>query len=575
MLSRLAVTTLSSLLILTPARPEQPDTTIRSSSRLVEVSVVVLDNHGNPITGLAKDDFSVSDEGHAQSISIFTAETPAAAAPLATPLPANTFTNRFELKGQDPGAVTIILFDALNTAFADQSLARKQILKFLKTLAPQDHVAIYALTNTKLYILHDFTSDSAALVSAVNHFTPDQTIAFEASNPGFMDLVGMTGNPDWGSGHNLHSFQSTLNNANGVIADVATFNRVNTTNEALGAISAHVESIPGRKSLVWISGGFPLQIELGRIGNIERSTYSYEDIVGTSLALNRANISIYPIDVHGIELDAGVDPAMRGPGNAHGTNTSFFARQNRLDSFRLLADRTGGVAFYGSNDVNDGIRRAFDDGRYAYTIGFYPDHNKWDGKFREIKIKVKTGGAQLRYRKGYYAVPERTAPQDIVEADLQQAAASPLNSTSLGIVVVATPVPHPAGSPTAANPGAIDPSSGGVLELRVTLDPKQFLLTPSSDRRKGALDLMFLQNSLTGATLSAEKQHLEVNFEDKQFAYLSTAGMILLRHLTVSRETSEIRIIVRDANSGALGSVAVPASALHPSTSAPGTSKPS
>ena len=322
MLSRLAAVILTPLLLLQPASAQQTDTTIRSTTRLVQVSVVVLDNHGNPITSLSKNDFSVTDEGHPQVISVFTAETPASAAPPAMPLPANTFTNRFDLKGQDPGAVTIILFDALNTAFADQSLARKQILKFLKTLAPQDHVAIYALDNTKLYILHDFTSDSAALVNAVNHFSPDQTIAFEASNPGFIDLVGMTGNPDWGArGQNIGSFQSSLNNANEVIADVATFNRVNTTNEALTAICNHVESVPGRKSLVWIPGGFPLQIELGHIGNVERNTYSAEDIFRTSLALNRANISIYPIDVHGVEIDSGVDPSMRGPGRARGIDT--------------------------------------------------------------------------------------------------------------------------------------------------------------------------------------------------------------------------------------------------------------
>jgi VWFA-related protein len=552
MLSRPAAAILTSLFLLQPAFAQQTDTTIRSTTRLVQVSVVALDNHGNPIAGLSKDDFSVTDEGHPQAISIFTAETPASAAPPPMPLPANTFTNRFDLKGQDPGAVTIILFDALNTAFADQSLARKQILKFLKTLAPQDHVAIYALDNTKLYILHDFTSDSAALVNAVNHFTPDQTVAFEASNPGFIDLVGTTGDSDWST------FQSSLNNANGFIADAATFNRVNTTNEALNAICNHVESVPGRKSLVWISGGFPLQIDLGRVGNIERSTYSNEDIFRTSLALNRANISIYPIDVHGVELDAGVDPSMRGPGTGSGTNTSFFARQNRLDSFRLLADRTGGVAFYGNNDINAGIRRAFDDGRFTYTIGFYPDHNKWDGKFREIKIKVQTSGVQLRYRKGYYAVPERTAPKEVVEADLQLAATSPLNSTSLGIVVVVTPV---ANLNVTNNPGATTPS-GRTLELRVTLDPKQFLLIPSSDRRKGALDMMFLQTSATGAVLSAEKQHLDINFDEKQLAYLSGAGMILVRHLALSPQSSQLRIIVRDANSAALGSVAIPSSAL-------------
>jgi len=207
------------------------------------------------------------------------------------------------------------------------------------------------------------------------------------------------------------------------------------------------------------------------------------------------------------------------------------------------------VAFYGNNDILDGIRRAFDDGRFAYTIGFYPDHNTWDGNFREVKIKVKTPGVQLRYRKGYFAVPELADSETTVKAALQDAAFSPLESTNLGMIVAAK---------------SVGQAADRKLELRIALDPKQLLLETSGDHRKGAIDMMFVQTSSTGDVQSAEKQHFDVSLDDQQFTFMSTAGMILLRHVTVSPQSTDLRVILRDAASGALGSVAIPTKSLFP-----------
>jgi len=145
---------------------------IRSTTRLVQVSVVVTDKKGQPITGLKKEDFTLVDESQPQQIAFFSAEAPRPSIP-ANPLPKNVYTNRYELKGQDPGAVTVVLFDSLNTSPQDQEYVRKQVIKFLKNLKPQDHVAIYALT-TKLLLLHEFTQDSAALLNAANRFNPKE-----------------------------------------------------------------------------------------------------------------------------------------------------------------------------------------------------------------------------------------------------------------------------------------------------------------------------------------------------------------------------------------------------------------
>jgi VWFA-related protein len=557
----------------------QQSAAIHSTTRLVQLSVVVKDRKGDPLTGLAKEDFRVLDRGRLQTIAVFSEAIPA---PLESPrpLPFNVFTNRFDQKGQDPGAVTIILFDALNTSSEDQSRVRQQILLFLKTLQPQDHVAIYALT-TQLLILHDFTEDSSALAGAVNRFTPKELASFDASHTAQVDLVGLTGDPDW------LGFQNALNNANGQISDRYTMNRVGTTAAAIEAIADHVAAIPGRKSLVWVSGGIPIQIGFGNIaapdpdasidpsathdprsaagrgeaqpvggGNAQNQLAATDRESGSlqknaaeaAQALNRANVAIYPVDVHGAELDPGMSPGMRSYTPSVNSD-AFFNRHNDRDSFKLLADRTGGIAFFGNNDIRDAIRRAFDDGRYAYTIGFYPDHNQWDGKFREIKINSTVGGAQLRYRNGYFAFPDRPPDEATTNSALLEAARSPLESTSLGLTVTGK---------------TVDPASSRVLLLQIALDPTQFLLQSSGDHQKASLDLLFIQRNAASETVAAEKQHFDLDMSSEDYLRFSRTGLVLQRKLPVRPQSTQIRVLVRDSASASVGSVIIPLKSFFP-----------
>ena len=144
---------------------------------------------------------------------------------------------------------------------------RKEVIHFLESVQPQDHVAVYGLT-TQLFILHEFTRDSADLVAAAHRFTPKELAAFDASHTPDIDLVSLGGDPQW------KGLQDAVNNANGEIADQHNISRVGTTLGALEAIANHISGIPGRKNLVWISGGFPIQIGLPSIGKAGRGGVS-------------------------------------------------------------------------------------------------------------------------------------------------------------------------------------------------------------------------------------------------------------------------------------------------------------
>jgi CubicO group peptidase (beta-lactamase class C family) len=158
------------------------------------------------------------------------------------------------------------------------------------------------------------------------------------------------------------------------------------------------------------------------------------------------------------------------------------------------------------------------------------------------QVLVSASGAQLRYRSGYFAEAEHTDSEKQAKAELQRAAMSPLNATGLGLIVS----------------GKLSgPTKDRKVELHVALDPKQLQLRDDDRYRKGVLDLYFVQRGAQGETVAAESQRIGLNLEEKQYQSLAQAGLVLARHLTISPQASELRVLVRDADSHALGSVTV------------------
>jgi hypothetical protein len=100
------------------------------------------------------------------------------------------------------------------------------------------------------------------------------------------------------------------------------------------------------------------------------------------------------------------------------------------------------------------------------------------------------------------------------------------------------------------------------LELHVGLDPKQLRLQNAEQHEKGAVDLYFVQRNAQGETVSAESQRIGLNLEEKQYEYMSKAGLVLARHVAIVPEATDLRVLVRDAGSQALGSVTVPVKSL-------------
>jgi VWFA-related protein len=133
---------------------------------------------------------------------------------------------------------------------------------------------------------------------------------------------------------------------------------------------------------------------------------------------NRYNVSFYPFDMRGLTaFDSSMGDrdervvADRGEwynkesGTLPGTMMGDRALLNvRLDSLRLLADNTDGLAVINTNDLDAGAARIVRDLSSYYLLGYYSANENLDGKWRTIKVRVKRPGVDVRARKGYRAL---------------------------------------------------------------------------------------------------------------------------------------------------------------------------
>src|SRR5258708_2604832 len=163
----------------TPQAPAPaPPPTIRITTHMVLVDVVVTDKQGKAIPNLHAEDFIMEENGKQQKIASLS--TPAEKLSPPAQLPPGIYSNKPQYRSPG-GPITLMMLDAINTPFTDQAYARRQMLAFVKEqFKPGDRMAVFALTGG-LIVLQDFTSDPQTLYTALQRYNP-QSQAFASTN---------------------------------------------------------------------------------------------------------------------------------------------------------------------------------------------------------------------------------------------------------------------------------------------------------------------------------------------------------------------------------------------------------
>jgi len=525
----------------TPQQPaKQPASQappLRVSTRLVQVNVIAQNSDDKPVMGLVKEDFEVFDQGRPQTIAFFSMQQntlasteQAAVAPVPVPEGSHLFSNRLEERTGVPPNVTVILLDSLNTRGADMPYARRQIEKFVQQqLQPQDRVALYELTGSSLTILHDFTTDATELLNA---------LAKDANTEDFRAGASEPEAPDTGDA----VLDASLSAFNGRMALFYMNSRVEKTATALKVIADHISGLPGRKNLIWVSASFPISIIGGELP-LDYTVYSSQ-IEDAARSLNDANIAIYPVDARGLIANPITvnRPGPRGAARPP-TNASMFPSRQNFDTMNTLAERTGGRAFYNTNDIKGSVRHAIDESRVTYMIGYYPDGVEWDSKFHEIKVQVKKSGVHLHFRRGYFAIPEATpTPQQKMQL-MAAAVWSPLEATELGLDLEVEP---------------IDVPGARQLKTKIRVNSGQMRFTHESDKWTDLLDVVWVVVGKNGNVLAKTSAPLKMALTQQNYDIVRRDGLSFSGTIDLADDATEVRVVARDSGTGAIGSVVVP-----------------
>ena len=408
-------------------RPATQQIRVRTGEVVVDVNVT--DLGGSPVRGLAAADFEVYEDGIKQQIASFRAisgNTPEQGQQ------ARSAGNPSSVLVADTSAfphLVSLVFDKVNVergeALRSADAAKAYVEKFL---LKNDLVAVYGIS-MGVHVYQRFTNDRASLLKAIQDCTAGNTRhTGEVSDDIRATLASIPGGGAWmpGVSTDEDKIQMAYSASPAELLqypvleellvllkfrDIDSQARGNRSLTGLLSIIEAQKSVPGRKSMIFLSSGFALPVKGGRnLGG----AMEFRTITG---AANRAGVTIYSVDVAGVrgqdpeeERQAALRAAMNsrtvvGPNSSLGL-LSMTVGLNPLDNLLMLSEETGGYAISNTSNLVAGIEKI---GAYLeeyYVLTYTPSNLITDGKFRSISVKLKRPRLNVRARKGYYALPD-------------------------------------------------------------------------------------------------------------------------------------------------------------------------
>jgi len=366
------------------APQSSPSPTIKVTSTLVFLDVTVLDKNGHPVvSGLAKDDFTITEDNTPQTI--FSFEAPEVHA-------ADTSTEDENPNGKAPA--TILVLDLLNSRFEDFAYIRQQAQGYLKTQPSRlsSPTELLVVGNDSLEMLQGFTRSKGDLLDALEHAAvalPYKTMHGAFAPERFVQSI-----------------------------------------DALNQVALQNRGVSGRKNIVWMGHGGP---------NLFLSTVTLSE---KSLEVLRR----YVHSTTNMLVDARISLFVIYPGiSVHGSVVPFGARQATMDirddpfagdvNFGLFANETGGKLFYNHNDLKEAIRESKEWGSKYYALTYQTKSVEQDGKFRRVRVALRNPDLHVVTKAGYYAPDANPSidPQQQQMMQLAEATQSSIPFDALGV----------------------------------------------------------------------------------------------------------------------------------------------
>lgn len=520
---------------------------ISTSTNLVVVPVSVTDNEGQHVSGLARDDFQLKQDGVVVPIATFeeharkTSSQPVSDTASASREPEQlVFTNQ-SASTRPETTVLIFAIDLVNTPSFDLMIARKAILKFLATQLKDDQtVAIVTIDPGRVRLLHTFTTSTSVLSAALQ-----RAIGLVAVPEVPESTTPVAVGPET---EELRQFLAAGRESEKIIRAERLDRRQKSTLEALSQIGSWLAGIQGRKVLIWVTGDVPF---------VFLNSLDVEEYRTNLEKLADANIAIYPVDVRGV-LGPGLSGEIWGstaPGSdlyrAHQANIqngvgggSLQLGVVSLDSnhhaMNDVARFTGGRAFYNRNDIQGLFEKAEAESADYYMLGYYLDRRHRGPGWHKLDVKVNRPHVNLRSRTGFIVPKAPADPEAVRKADENLALLSPFEYTALPLSVTwkyITPVPN---------------SQKLKVQFDVFVSPTAGL---PNDGNAMNLDFIAVATAINGDIAGRAGQNVHRMLPPDAVQQVASHGLTYTSELELTPGEYAVRLVVRDNLTGRIGSV--------------------
>ncbi len=399
--------------------------------RLVNLEVLVTDDQGEPVTGLKKSDFIVTEDKQPVELSNFFAVENR-----------NAINQAGELSDQLPATRSLLLVvyvDNLNILPQNRNRTFASLRKFIQEgLDPSDRVMIVSYGG-QLEMVQNFTNDADKIDASLSKLELEtgRLVRLRLEKRDLLRRINraaLTPRPT-GASLDVGAFEAAQLEARNLMFNIDTnvHRTVLNVKQVVNGIKKFTESLaglPGRKAVLYISDGIPSRPgedlvqawrnqfeswayqnqanqvlrEIGRLNSMPRSTMgSFRSLVEHASA---HRVTFYPISnslLHGVGRNSA---ELAGASTANGQG-AFSPEVLTIDAFSressmmLIADGTGGRAYTRSSNLRGLMEQVVKDFSSFYSLGYLPASAR-DDKFHKIKVTIKDQPRlDVRYFKGY------------------------------------------------------------------------------------------------------------------------------------------------------------------------------
>jgi VWFA-related protein len=558
------------------SQDEVPQDVVRITTSLVQTDVVVTDKNDQVIPDLKLEDFKVFQNGKRQDLE-FIGFVSADSEPrtegtinvAGQPIEPDVARN---LSPRELRRVFAFVIDDLTIPYEDVANLRKLLNDFVNDkMRDGDLVAIIRVTGGK-GLLQQFTSDRQLLRRAIAEITPTMNAYSAFHNLAPVAGINTQQAPAPSDNAPLSFPESSRDadvdsSAEGVTKGLRSLFSLSTATDVINGM----KSLPGRKSLVLVSGGLPLietsqnQIKINGVPTNVADTRSMYTNVSYMLRqlTDRASRSGVVINTLNIRAQGGVkgvsgftDPGNEGRSglmpNAGGDAT--FGRAADLTQFdnqaldslsgnlglQALASATGGVSVTNTTNFGGGLDRIL--ARSSYYLLAYRPTEPFNGKFHKLEIKVSRPGAKVYSRSGFVATADKPEPALSKEQTIIRAAMSPLarRDVDLNGTLQYRYLP--------TNEADID------MNLQVAVNGLTFKQGADGKYQTTFDVVSFLIND-QGKTQGGFSETINTSLSAAEYARAQANGIGYMGHLTLAPGSYQVRAIVRDTETGRLGTM--------------------